>query len=207
MMKALACISLLFLSGCATVSMVSKESVVQTEAAANSSLLRESSESFKLVAVEEGWVNESRSLMDFANILFGGESEQTGREVDSYADLINAADGGEATVYSRIEADATRAADDLAVLVYLADECAASGEVMRADLISYESALVVAQKSYRSFAKAAGIAGKSDSEARANAEEALSALAARIDEARLTADKLADAYASRDTGVNGAAAS
>lgn len=194
-MKALACISLIFLSGCATVSMVSKESFVQTEASANSSLLRESSESFKLAAVEQGWVSESRSLMDFANILFGGQSEESDREVHSYAELVEAGDGEVDAVYRRIGADARKASDELAVLVQLAKACAESDEVMRADLISYESALVTAQKSYRSFAKAVGIAGESDSEARAEAEDALAAFAATIDNARVTADDLASAYA------------
>ena len=206
-MKALACISLLFLSGCATVSMVSKEAVVESETSANASLLRESSESFKLAAVQEGWVSESRSLMDFANILFGGESEQTGRSPETYAELIASSGGDAEAIYGRIEADATKAADSLSVLQRLAEECAASGEVKRAELISYESALVVAQKSYRSFAKAAGVTGDADSEARAEAEEALAQFASVIDAARQSADRLAEAYASRDAGEAGTAAS
>lgn len=195
MMKVLSCVSVLLLTGCATVSMVSKEAVIETEMNSEQSALRESADAFKTSAETKGWVTESRGLMDFANILFGGSSEQTDRPATSYAEEIEAASANPAAVFTTIETDARAAANELEALDALATELLSSDGVDRADVISFESALVVAQKSYRSFSEAAGIAGARSDDGIAGAELALAQFATTIDMARKSADQLASAYA------------
>lgn len=175
--------------------MVSKQAIVETEIAAEQSALRDSADAFKTSAETQGWVSESRGLADFANILFGGASEQTDRAPASYSDKIGAGDEDVDAVFQTIETDARQAATSLTELDVLAGELLLSGEVSRADVISFESALVVAQKSYRSFSEAAGIAGGRGNTGLTGAELALAQLASSIDEARLSADQLASAYA------------
>ncbi|MGB3624241.1 MAG: hypothetical protein WA989_00335 [Henriciella sp.] len=195
MMKVLSCVSVLLVSGCATVSMVSQEAVIETETNSEQSALRETAEAFKTSAETRGWVTESRGLMDFANILFGGTSEQTDRPTANYAEQIDAASADPASVYTTIETDARSAALELEALDALATDLLASEAVDRSDVISFESALVVAQKSYRSFSEAAGIAGARSSDGLAGAELALAQFATTIDMARNSADQLASAYA------------
>ncbi|MEQ9315413.1 MAG: hypothetical protein RLN72_06130 [Henriciella sp.] len=195
MMKVLSCVSVLLLTGCATVSMVSQEAVIETETNSEQSALRESAEAFKANAETKGWVTESRGIMDFANILFGGSSEQTDRPAANYAEQIDAANADPAAVFTMIETDARAAATDLQALDELATTLLASAEVDRSDVISFEGALVVAQKSYRSFSEAAGIAGARSDDGLAGAELALAQFATTIDMARNSADQLASAYA------------
>ncbi|WP_143434624.1 MULTISPECIES: hypothetical protein [Henriciella] len=201
MMKVLSSLSILLLSGCATVSMVSKEAIVETSLASEQSALRESATTFKVNAEAEGWVSESKGLADFANILFGGASEQTDRAPASYGDKIGAGDLAVEEVFRTIETDARQAATSLQQLDLLAEELLLTGKVSRADVISFESALVVAQKSYRSFSEAAGIAGARGNTGLTGAELALVHFASSIDAARLSADQLASAYASGSQGV------
>ena len=195
MIKVLTCVSLLLVSGCATVSMVSREAMVETETSVEQSQLRETADAFKTKAENAGWVSESRGLMDFANILFGG-SEQTDRRPANYAEQIDAANADPATIFTQITADAATATSDLAAIDTLASDLLSEGEVSRADVISFETALVTAQKSYRSFSEAAGIAGARGNDGLPAAEAALSNLAASIDSARSSADRLASSYAS-----------
>ena len=157
MLKALTCVSLFLVTGCATVSMVSKEAVVETQLAQEQSQLRQSSDAFKSKAEDAGWVSESRGLMDFANILFGG-SEQTDGRPARYAEQIDAAEADLPVVFETIATDARSANEDLIAIDALASALLASGEVSRADVISFETALVTAQKSYRNFAEATGTA-------------------------------------------------
>lgn len=175
--------------------MVSQEAVIETETNSEQSALRESAEAFKANAETKGWVTESRGIMDFANILFGGSSEQTDRPAANYAEQIDAANADPAAVFTMIETDARAAATDLQALDELATTLLASAEVDRSDVISFEGALVVAQKSYRSFSEAAGIAGARSDDGLAGAELALAQFATTIDMARNSADQLASAYA------------
>lgn len=195
MMKAIPCAALFLLSACATVSVVSRDAVVETGAGAEDSALSQSAAAFTETAKTEGWVSEQRSLMDFANILFGGDSEQTDRSGASYAERIQAAETDATEVFTRVRDDAQQAAQAFEGVQMLASETLRSGDVARADLISFETALVTAQKSYRSFAEATGIAAEQGSDGLEETEAALKDFAAAIDKARGSADDLAEIYA------------
>ena len=204
MMKAIPCAAFFLLSACATVSMVSQEAVVETGADTQASALGQSADEFTQTAAEEGWVSEQRSLMDFANILFGGDSEQTDRNPASYAERISAAEAEVADVFSTVTADTRNAAEAFSQIQLLSSAALVDGTVTRNDLISFETALVTAQKSHRSFAEATGIAAGRGTQGLGPAEAALADFAAAIDRARGSADKLAEAYASSssDTAAN-----
>ena len=195
MMKALTCAALLTLSGCATVSMVSTDAIVESECSVESSELAEAATAFNTRAEARGWVGEPRGLMDFAKVLLGGGSEDGGTTAGTYADQISAANAPVTDVFQTIIADSNAAQTAFSEVDTLARTLLGSDDVMRSDLIAFERALVTAQKSYRGFSEAAGIAAEREKTGLEAAETALAAYAGTIDAARQTADDLADAYA------------
>ena len=195
------------LTGCATVSMVSTDAIVETERSDESSALAESARAFNTRAEAQGWVGEPRSLMDFASVLFSGNSEQTGRKAGTYAERIAASDEDVATVFETITDDARSTLQAFSEVQTVADTLLDENDVVRTDLINFETALVTAQKSYRGFAEATGIAANRGDEGLDETEAALKELAAAVDTARKTADRLADAYALEDEADDAAAAS
>lgn len=206
MMKALTCATLLTLSGCATVSMVSKDAVVESEQSEESSALSESATAFNTRAEARGWVGEPRGLMDFARVLLGG-SGNGGAKSGTYADRISASEADPADVFETITADAGAAHAAFSEVEALARTVLDSGEVLRSDLINFETALVTAQKCYRGFSEAAGIVAARDKDGLDVTEAALDEFAGAIDTARDMADRLAGAYAARDSESGGDAAS
>jgi uncharacterized protein YceK len=181
----------LLLSGCATVSMVSKQAVVEAEAAQEQSEVRKQAKAFEARAEDQGWVSQNGGLAGLANMLFGAGE---GQARSSYAERVSASADRPQLVFGKVASDADAAASELADLDRLAVELLNSGKVERADLISFEGALVTAQKCYRSFSEAAGIAEARDDDGLDDAETALKSLAGAIDAARSSADRMADAY-------------
>lgn len=186
-------LSTLLLTGCATVSMVSQEAVVETETREDQSEVRQGAEAFETLAETEGWVSQGGGLAGLANMLFGEEDSGEAAPA-SYADRVSAKDAKPEAVFSTVAGDAKKAAQSLADLDQLASDLLQSGEVRRADLISFESALVTAQKCYRSFSEATGLAETRGRDGLKYAEVALKDLASVIDTARRSADNMADAY-------------
>lgn len=206
MIKALTFAALLSLTGCATVSMVSKEAIVETNASAGSSELVRSAKAFTRTAEAEGWVGEQRGLMDYASALFSSESKDGSGNGASYAVRISASEAEPAQVFETVTADATAASQGFAEIQSLASDRLASGTVVRQDLIHFETALVTAQKVHRAFAEATGIAAEHAGEVSGldTADRALADFAARIDAASETADELADAYAESSKSASAA---
>ena len=192
---------MLLLTGCATVSMVSSQGIVEAETEKPSSPMEVSSQAFQKTAEAEGWVAGSRGLAGLASMLFGGNAEDKAPQTVSYAERLEAETAETSVVFKMIAIDAERAAEDMSHLDGLAETLLASGDVPRADLISFEQALVTAQKSYRSFAEATGIAEQRNTLGLPVAEASLKALAAAIDDARESADAMANAYAPPGTLV------
>ena len=198
---------MLTLSGCATVSMVSRDAVVLNEQTVESSALAESAKAFNTRAEAQGWIGEPRGLMDFAKVLFGGDESGNDTTNGTYAERISASDGEPAVVYEAISSDTASARRAFTEVGNLAQTLLDEGEVSRSDLINFETALVTAQKCYRGFSEAVGLVAARDRSGLAETEAALTAFATEIDAARKTADKLADAYASTSEPVEDAAAS
>ncbi len=198
---------MLTLSGCATVSMVSQDALVESEQTVESSALAESAKAFNTRAEAQGWIGEPRGLMDFAKVLFGGENGDTDTKSGTYADRISASEGEPVEVYETISSDTASARRAFTEVGDLAQTLLDEGDVTRSDLINFETALVTAQKCYRGFSEAVGLVAARDRSGLDETETALSAFAAEIDTARKTADKLADAYASDSEPTEDAAAS
>ncbi|WP_084418184.1 hypothetical protein [Henriciella litoralis] len=201
MTKIFCCLALLMLSGCATVSMVSEQAIVETTATAEQSEMRKTAAEFETLAETEGWVGESRGLAGIASMLFGSKSDNSEPTPVSYSERVTK-DAKAQAVYQTIASDARRATQELSALQAVADDVLATGIVDRADLMSFEGALVTAQKSYRSFAEATGRVEADNKSGAALADAALKDFAAAIDTARKSADTMADVYA--DESANSA---
>ena len=199
MRSAFICSAILLFSGCATVSMTSGETVVATEVSAQQSALRVASNDFCDNAEERGWVSKATSIFGFANRLINGQkSDENVEPARDYAELIGADTNAPGQVFSRIEQDAEEARAGLIKVTgkaskVLAGDAKTAG---RGDVMSYERALVNAQKSHRAFSRAADVAAMRAGGVPEETEAALASLASEIDAARETADVLADRYAS-----------
>lgn len=190
----LICLATLTLTGCTTVSMVSRQAIVETELTEQQSEVRQKAEAFESMAENEGWVTEASGLSGLSDMLFGGDDDAASKPARTYAEKIAFSDEKPATLYATVLSDASKAADSLEELDQLAATLLQSGDVQRADLISFESALVTAQKCYRSFSEATGLVDGAAGKSRRDTEAALRELAAAIDVARASADKMAGAY-------------
>lgn len=199
MRKAIFCSAILLFGGCATVSMTTGEAVVKTEMSAQQSALRLASNDFCEKAEERGWVAKATSIFGYANRLINGDQKNdvVATERD-YAALIGAESAAPTDVFERIEEDAEAARDGLTKVTGKASRVI-SGETEntgRGDVMSYERALINAQKSHRAFSRAADLAAMRAGGVPDGTEAALASLANEIDAARQTADVLADQYAS-----------
>ena len=189
-------VSLCLLGGCATVSMVPGQATVVSGLSHNQSVLRKVSGDYCDEAVKSGWIQASGGLAGLADTLINGRDST----VEDYASRIGADKNAPALVLSRISSDAQSARSGLAsvsgeanVMLRSPDSDAAT----RADVMSFERALVRAQMAYRNFQSALStVSARDDMDmdtARIDAE--LADFADTIDTARKTADGLADKYA------------
>lgn len=184
------------LGACATVSMVSSEATVETGLTAEQSSLRKVSDAYIDMAEREHWVAKSGGLLGFARVLMDGVSGDETDPTSAYAAHLSAA-GAVDQQSARLREDVESATHGLNVAtmeaekLYGADSPAKS---LRADLVSYESALVTAKKARRTFVTAMA---EFDKETSAELSEPLSAFDASIKAGSKAADKLADYAALR----------
>ena len=179
--------------------MVSGEAVVETGVKTQDSDLKQASAQFQETAETKGWVQESGSLLDFANSLFGAGSSEDSAKPKSYASLIGADVGSPSAVFARVARDAAEAELAFTRVNRKADVLLKSREVVRGDVVGYEGSLVLAQKTYRNLAEAVGMASARGGEGEATAEQALKSLSIAIDDARLRANRMAGLYAVADS--------
>ena len=174
--------------------MVSSDAVVESDRAEHSIALEESATAFNTRAESRGWVSEDGGLFDTLRKVFMSDNTD-GDAAGTYAERVGASVAPVTDVYEKIADDAEAATQAFEDVQQVADRLLKTGDCSRADLINFETAMVTAQKSYRGFSEAAGIAAGRDSAGIEGAEAALQMLASTIDTARETADALADAYA------------
>ena len=190
--------SLCLLAGCATVSMVSGETSVETSLTQSQSALRKVSAEYCTDAVKKGWIEATGGLAGFASTLINGKSDDETRD---YASRIGAKSDAPSLVLARIVSDAQAARTGLADVSREARDVLETGgqdSATRADVMSYERALVRAQMAYRNFQGALGdVTSRSDMDMDiAPVDRELKSFADTIDDARDTADGLADKYSS-----------
>ncbi|KCZ92862.1 putative lipoprotein [Hyphomonas johnsonii MHS-2] len=180
--------------------MVPGEATVESGLSHNQSVLRKVSAEYCDGAVEAGWVEASGGLAGLASALINGRAEPG----ENYAARIGAATDAPALVLSRISSDAQAARAGLAGVSDEARTVLSSDDknaATRTDVMSYERALVRAQMAYRSFQAALSeVSARDDMDVdTAPVDLELESFAGTIDDARKTADGLADKYASLNT--------
>ena len=149
---------------------------------------------------------KATSIFGFANRLINGDSEpDVSKDPKDYAARIGAETDSPDIVFARIRTDADAARSGLVEVTGTASGVLESldSETKRGDVMSYERALVNAQKSHRAFSRAADLAARRAGSVPEETEAALASLANEIDTARDTADILADRYASIAPAVSG----
>ncbi len=183
--------------------MVPGETTVQTSLSVQQSALRTVSGEYCDIAVNEGWVKTSGGLAGLADTLINGAGANDPAK-DTYAARIGAETRAPALVLAQIVSDTQSARTGLVKVSREAKAVLATNEkkaATRADVMSYERALVRAQMAYRSFQTALGeVAARPDMDMdTAPVDRELEEFASTIDAARDTADTLADKYAKIDS--------
>lgn len=185
------------LGACATVSMVSSEAVVETGLSTEQSSLREVSEAYTDLAERKNWVAKSGGLLGFARVLMDGASGEEQTPEMKYSADLKSDSASRSQQVLQLRDDIESATHGLNVATMEAEKLKgseASAKRLRADLVSYESALVTAKKARRTFVTALSAFEQEELE---GASDALSAFDHSIAGASDAADTLADYAADR----------
>lgn len=185
------------LSGCATVSMVASEATVETSLTAKESSLRKVSSAYTDLAERKHWIEENKGLLDFARVLMNGASDEDANGEVTYLAQVQAQGAAKLDQAKFIRADIEGAAHGLDVATMEVEKLFGverPAKALRADLVSYESALVTAKKARRTFVSALADIEMADANP---STYALAQLDVSIDAASDAADKLADYAAER----------
>lgn len=194
-------VSLCVLAGCATVSVVPGEATFETSLSKGQSELREASNAYCDEVVQAGWVEESGGIASLADTLMNGKTEVAGR-AGFYATRIGAETKAPALVLGRIVSDSQAARIGLSGVTGEAETLLRSRDKNasnRADVMSYERALVRAQLAHRGFQEALDLVSvRADMDVKPIAAE-IERFAVMIDDARTIADRLAERYVAGGT--------
>ncbi|GAB5454306.1 MAG: hypothetical protein Hens2KO_05350 [Henriciella sp.] len=180
------------LSGCATVSMVASEATVETQVSASESSLRKVSDAYTDLAERKLWIAKNTGLLGFARVLMDGASNSDESAEGTYLKLVTDEAASNTDQVSFVKSDIDSAAHGLDVATMEVQKLFGAGlsaKALRADLLSYESALVTAKKARRTFVTTLS---ELDIDEVNSASYALTELDLSIDKARDAADKLAD---------------
>lgn len=195
-------LSACLLAGCTTVSMTEGQTTVKTELAKKQSELQLASADYRQLAKDRGWVNGANELFSIARTLMHGEASE--KKVDnSYSARINAKTDASPDVLARISMDADAAKSGLLNVQLIAQDVLATADVgSRADVLSFERALVQAQKAHKSFNVALSDVAQRTNTNVSKVDSDLAALAGAIDNARDTADALSDKYTKQNANLS-----
>ena len=180
------------LTGCATVSMVASEATIETDLSASESSLKKVSDAYTDLAERKLWIEKNTGLLGFARVLMDGASDAEESPEGTYLNLVTRESAANPDRITFVKADIESAAHGLDVATMEVDKLFGAGlsaKALRADLLSYESALVTAKKARRTFVTTLS---DLDIDEINSASYALTELDQSIDKARNAADKLAD---------------
>ena len=184
------------LGACATVSMVSSEATVETGLTAEQSSLRKVSDAYIDLAERKNWVAKSGGLLGFARVLMDGMSSDDVEDGSAYTAALTNETSSDAQV-ALLRGDIESATHGLNVATMEAEKLFGAGisaKSLRADLVSYESALVTAKKARRTFVTTLT---ELEIDGASQPADALTEFDASISAASSAADKLADYAALR----------
>ena len=185
------------LGGCATVSMVASEAMVETNLTAQESSLSKVANAYTDQAERKHWVEASKGLFGFARVLMDGASDDDTKSDNTYLDKVTRQNDTLSAQVDYIRSDIESAAHGLDVATMEVEKLFGTeraAKSLRADLVSYESALVTAKKARRTFVT---VLSELDMDDANSTTYALAQFDASIDSARDAADKLADYAANR----------
>ena len=185
------------LGGCATVSMVASEATVETNLASQESSLSKVAEAYTEQAERKSWVEKSGGLFGFARVLMDGASQDDANGEATYIATVKSQSPDAYAQVEIIRSDIESAAHGLDVATMEVEklfEQERTAKSLRADLLSYEGALVTAKKARRTFISVLSDLDMNDAN---STTYALAEFDASIDSARDAADKLADYAANR----------
>ena len=184
------------LAGCATVSMIPAETSVVAGLNANQTALRTASADFCNKLEDSGFVSKSSGLAGFAAMLMNGKGESS-ETSEGYVSAFEPPVETPGDRLAQLTEDAASVRIGLMAVIgeartVLADTSTAT---QRADVTSFERALVKAQHASRTFSSAREKLSDQGTDT-TPADRAISALDAEIDAVRRVADELAARYAS-----------
>jgi len=182
------------LSGCATVSMVGSQATVETNFNKEKSSLSKVADAYTEQAERKSWVEKSKGLFGFARVLMDGADSKSDDREPQYVALVKDQTSTPSEQAQLIRSDIKSAAHGLDVATMEVEklfEVEMTAKSLRADLLSYEGALVTAKQARRTFITALTDLEMADAN---TTTYALTEFDASIDKARDAADKLA-AYA------------
>ena len=185
------------LGGCATVSMVASEATVETNLTAQESSLSKVANAYTDQAERKHWVEASKGFFDFARVLMDGAKDDEAGSDETYFDQVTRENETVAAQVEFIRSDIESAAHGLDVATMEVEKLFQTdlpAKSLRADLVSYEGALVTAKKARRTFITVLSDLDMDDAN---STTYALAQFDASIDSARDAADKLADYAANR----------
>ena len=196
----LSLISVVAVSGCATVSMIPGTAVIEPKLSAEQSDLRIASDAFVQTAEDENWVQPTSGIVELAKVLMDGVSSDEKR-ADSYIDQIEIDLVGAEAQLVEIDADIRSATISLTGIVSEAEAFVAQptavDTIRRSDVMSFETSLVTAKQARSSVVEALLIVAAKGSFDLDSAQMALTDLDHAINDARKMADVLADLRAGR----------
>ncbi len=182
------------LGACATVSMVSTEATVETGISSEQSSLRKISSAYIEQAERKSWIAKNKGLLGFAKVLMDGSSKDGEAKTASYTQNLQDQAAATNQQISLLTTDIESAAHGLDVATMEANKLLDSDQThkgLRADLVSYESALVTAKKARRTFVTTLTEVDSEGVYADA-VNTAIGTFDTSIDNARKAADRLAD---------------
>ncbi len=195
-------LALVAVSGCATVSVMPGEALVEARVTQEQSNLRNVCNAYTEQAKAENWVTPTNGFLSIARVLIDGSSAKQAAS-QTYADGIEADTGDVEALYQRISTDISSARDGLEVVTAEAVKFVEASQTnkasLRRDVMSFESALVTAQKSRRNFAGAISIVAQRGDAGLSNSEAELAEFDIVIDRARDTVNRLALAHSANST--------
>ncbi|MEL7546413.1 MAG: hypothetical protein AAGJ84_07165 [Pseudomonadota bacterium] len=203
---AVSCLGAIALSGCATVSMVSGQAMVETGLIKEASSVEQVCDAYVAKAEAEAWIRPSPGLFGFARTLLNGDSDSESAETSPYLERIGAGTADTALLLKTITQDLGRARSGLEIVTQEASQSLEAPDqdedLLKLHVISFESALIAAQKSRRTFITAFEfVSDRGETLDSTEFDAALIEFDLAIDTARKTADRLATAYSS--LAVNG----
>lgn len=173
--------------------------MVETGLIKEASSVEQVCDAYVAKAESEAWVRPAPGLFGFARTLANGDSDGNDSNAHPYLKRIQIDSAPVSELVATITKDVDRARSGLMIVTEEASNSlkadALDEDTLKAHVISFESALITAQKSRRTFITAFEAASERGEEIEAlSFDSALADFDMAIDSARETADQLAQAY-------------